>query len=332
MNLDSLRSAQRLLVEADLRPLQGDRFQPTGFPELGAATYVLPDGTEMLLVESAQSMANRFELPCWDDEAQDLAAPLRGMPYVRVWLDGEALTNSILEAHRLNSPYILEGEQKLFFNRLKEELDVLEGKPVDIHTLASVLLKYDPNAIIHGLFLAKSSLAGGRLRLPRLLSGVIEARDVRSVESGGVKNDRVDPSANTGLGFGNVPYSRSEYVAGSITAFFNLDLATLRAYRLGQTAEDFLMALSLWKIRRFLETGLRLRTACDLQCRNLRVSMPEGFSLPTVSELEKSLPNLIASVEGFAEPPVTEVIFQPPKNYRKAEKEAKSDTGGEDAE
>ena len=39
------------------RPVQGDRFQPTGFPSLGAATYQTKDGVK-LLVESAQSMAN----------------------------------------------------------------------------------------------------------------------------------------------------------------------------------------------------------------------------------------------------------------------------------
>jgi len=30
-----LQKSPRLLMEAQLRPLQGDRFQPTGFPELG---------------------------------------------------------------------------------------------------------------------------------------------------------------------------------------------------------------------------------------------------------------------------------------------------------
>ena len=56
-----LKSANRLLMEAELVPVQGGRFQPTGFADLGAATYQLPDGTRILLVESAQSMANRLE-------------------------------------------------------------------------------------------------------------------------------------------------------------------------------------------------------------------------------------------------------------------------------
>jgi len=58
IDLKPLAAAPRMLAEASLGPVQTDRFQPTGFPDLGAATYTLADGTEMLLVESAQSMAN----------------------------------------------------------------------------------------------------------------------------------------------------------------------------------------------------------------------------------------------------------------------------------
>ncbi len=34
----SLQNEPRLLIEAELKPVQGSRFQPTGFPDLGAAT------------------------------------------------------------------------------------------------------------------------------------------------------------------------------------------------------------------------------------------------------------------------------------------------------
>ena len=84
MNLDVLKNQPRLLIEAKLKPIIGTRFQPTGFPDLGPATYKLPDGTDMLLVESAQSMANRLETVCWDSGANDWVAPLRGLPYVAV--------------------------------------------------------------------------------------------------------------------------------------------------------------------------------------------------------------------------------------------------------
>ncbi len=113
VDYERLKEVPRLVMEAELRPLQGDRFQPTGFPDLGPARYTLPDGTktEMLLVESAQSVANRMELACWDEANDDLIPELKGLPYIRVKNgNGSSLTNSVLEAHRINSPYILDGE------------------------------------------------------------------------------------------------------------------------------------------------------------------------------------------------------------------------------
>ena len=133
MNLDALLKEPRLLVEVDLEPLQGSRFQPTGFPDLGAAEYVAPDGTRMLLVESAQSMANRLETVCWDEAANDWVECLRGLPYVAVIDENDKpVTNSVLEAHRINSPYILEAPDKVFLSRLKEELGGLEQGRVDL--------------------------------------------------------------------------------------------------------------------------------------------------------------------------------------------------------
>ncbi|MCP9470618.1 MAG: type I-U CRISPR-associated RAMP protein Csb1/Cas7u [Nitrospira sp.] len=323
-------------MEAKLKPLQGHRLQPTGFPDLGPARYTLPDGTEMLLVESAQSVANRMELACWDEAAGDLISELRGLPYIRVKKsENGVLTNSILEAHRINSPYILEGQDKSVFDKLKQEAAGLETGPVDIRALARLVLKYDPNAVIHGVFLAKSDLAGGRLRLPRLLSGFIEATDVRPAESGGVKNDRVDPSGDTKQGFGNVPFHRTEFVAKDITAYFNLDLALLRGYGLPEKATKLLIALSLFKIRRFLSAGLRLRTACDLEViGDLTVTRPEKFSLPDEITLLKESQQLIADCKPFfAAPPITEVEWRPTKKSAKKaeadEKETEED-GGED--
>jgi CRISPR-associated protein Csb1 len=293
-------------MQCDLEPLQGTRFQPTGFPDLGAANYVMPDGTEMLLVESAQSMANRLESVCWDQSKSELEGILRGLPYVRVDFKDGFSTNSILEAHRINSPYILEGKDTTFLDILKKELEILEKAPVDTALLAKLVFKYDPNSLIHGVFLAKKELAGGRFRLNRLLSAFIEAEDVKIAESGGVKNDRVDPSGDAKKGFGNVPFHRTEYTSSKITAYFNVDLELLRAYGLGTKAEEFIVALSLWKIRKFLANGLRLRTACDLKADDLVVTAPQGFSIPSLAELEEMLPNLInACSTMFAAPPIT---------------------------
>lgn len=314
IDLSSLAQNHRLLLEADLRPLQGSRFQPTGFPDLGAAEYPGPDGTPMLLVESAQSMANRLETVCWDEASNDWVGPLRGLPMVRVLdADGAFLTNSVLEAHRLNSPYILESKDRTVFDFLESELAGMEEGAVDIRKLASVLLRVDTNALLHGVFLAKKDLAGGRLRLPRVLSAFIEAEEVQVAASGGVKNDHVNPKGDTSKGFGNVPFARDEYVASRITAYFNVDLAQIRGFGLGGNVERLLVALALFKIRRFLATGLRLRTACDLTSDDLRVTRPDRYEVPSLATLEAELPGLIQSVaaEGrFNEPPVTEMTFE----------------------
>lgn len=312
MNFDTLADTPRLLMEIDLQPLQGTRFQPTGFPDLGAATYEAPDGTPMLLLESAQSMANRLEEVCWNEAEDDWVEPLAGLPYVDVVdNDGDPLTNSVLEAHRLNSPYILESDDTTFKERLKEELGGLEKGAVNLRDFAAKLLKFDANCLVHGVFLSKSDLAGGRLRLPRALSGFIEASDVDVAASGGVKNDRVDPSGDTKKGFGNVPFHRDEYT-GKITAYFNLDLAQIRGYGLDEASENLLIGLSLFKIRKFLREGLRLRTACDLEpAGEFTVKRPEAYRVPELNALAEAMPTLIERASGqFADPPVTTVSFE----------------------
>lgn len=312
MNLDALHDSPRLLLEAELRPLQGTRFQPTGFPDLGAAQYSVPDGSLAVLVESAQSMANRLEAVCWDETERTWVKPLQGLPYVEVFdANDRWITSSVLESHRLNSPYILEGEDKGFFNRLKEELGGLEEGRIDLQRLASVLLRYDVNALLHGVFLAKKDLAGGRLRLPRALSAFIEAHDVSIAASGGVKRDDVNPSGDAKKGFGHVPFHRDEYT-GRLRAYFNVDLAQIRGFRLGPAAERLLIGLSLFKIRRFLAEGLRLRTACDLEVDgDVVVQRPAAFVLPDAATLAAAMPGLVAEArESFADPPVTRVVFR----------------------
>lgn len=324
LDISALSDAPRLLVEAVLRPLQGTRFQPTGFPDIGAAQYEGPDGTPTLLVESAQSMANRMEGVCWDKVSDDWVPALKGLSVVKVEdKAGNALTNSVLESHRINSPYILEGSDKSVFDHLKKELADMEEGIVDLRKLAKVLLRLDANALLHGVFLAKKELAGGRLRLPRALSGFIEARHVRIAASGGVKNDSVDPSGDTSKGFGNVPFSRDEFVSPEIKAFFNLDLAQLRGYGFSEAIYSLLVALAMYKIRAFLDTGLRLRTACDLECENVTVKKPHGFVLPELTQIKSALPSLIGAATQEADFKVTTVKYA---GGNKKERKSKNDS------
>lgn len=311
LDLSALNEAPRLLIEVKLTPLQGTRFQPTGFPEIGAAQYEGPDGTPTILVESAQSMANRMEEVCWDKVSDDWVTPLEGLPVIKVNdKDGKPLTNSMLEAHRINSPYILEGIDKTVFDKLKSELADMEEGIVDLRMFAKVLLELDINALLHGVFLAKKELAGGRLRIPRALSGFIEAKDTKVASSGGVKNDSVNPKGDTAKGFGNVPFSRDEFVSPHISAYFNLDLAQLRGYGFSDSVYQLLVALALFKIRAFLEQGLRLRTACDLEYEDINIKRPQGFTLPELSTLESAIPGLIDAAKADASFQTTTVTFK----------------------
>jgi CRISPR-associated protein Csb1 len=364
VNLKALEGTSRILIEATLKPVAGTRIQPTGFPDLGAATYDAPDGDggsiPTLLVESAQSMANRLEAVCWDEGANKIAPELEGMPFVNVTLaglgDGKDTTNSLLEFHRLNSPYIMSGltkEGKPFADVLKPELGMhMVAAParrttrqraatteaptdepagsdserddvagvVNLRTLAAVCFKYDPNSLVHGLFLEKIA---GRLRHPRALSAFIEASGVGRADSGGVKFDRALPKPSVAnvdakTGYGNVPFHRTEFTAKSIIAFFSLDLAQIRGYGLGDDAAQLLTALSLWKVRRFLDSNMRLRTACELELAEGEKSIqikraPNGFTLPSATDLAKILAGLINKCKAqFAQPTVTQLTWNRP--------------------
>ena len=311
MDFAALKSAPRLLVTATLQPVLGTRFQPTGFPDLGAAKYSTADGKDMLLVESAQSMANRLETVAFDAIANTWVAALSGLPFVAVTdKSGAPITNSLLEAHRINSPYILEGTDKTFFNALRKELGADEEGRVDLQKLASVLLKYDINSLLHGVFIAKKEISGGRMRLPRALTAFIEASEVKVAASGGVKNDSVNPAGDAKKGFGNVPFHRDEFT-GNITAFFNLDLSQIRGYGLGEAVENLLVAVALYKIRALLDSPFRPRTACDLEVTGITVKRPDGYTLPTLAELTAALPGLIKAASAhFASPAVTTVVFE----------------------
>jgi CRISPR-associated protein Csb1 len=330
INLAALSDVRRLLFNVPLQPLQGSRFQPTGFPDLGAATYQAGD-TDCLLVESAQSMANRLELQIWDEGRQELKEFCKGLSYVRVEKDKEYLTSSITDAHRLNSPYILEGDDKTFFEVIRAATKAFETGPIDRSLLASIVLKYDANALIHGIFLAKKELARGRLRVTRALSASIEAQQVKVVASGGVKNDQVDPSGDTAKGFGNVPFHREEFTAADITAYFNLDLEQIRGYGLKEPATNLLILLALYKIRSLLDGGLRLRTACDLCVKDgydFMAKAPANFALPGKGELESAVKGAVAAcakarlfdgVEG-----ITKISFT--GSSKKAKKAEKTET------
>ena len=293
----------RLLIEVELEPKQGSRFQPTGFPSLGPAefSFVSNDGKNIksLLVESAQSMANRLEAVCMNSEKSGLVETLDGIPVITVNDENNTfLTNSVLEAHRMNSAYMLEGTDTTLVDMLKKELDIDDKeRAVNIPKFVKFVFEHDTNSVLHGLFLAKKKLSGGRYKITRSLSSFIEATDVQPIVSGGVKIDHLDASGGEGgakKGYGHIPYSKTEYSAGSIKVYFNIDLSLICSYHLDELSNELLFTLALWKIRSFLKTGLRLRTACDLKVKDeLIVTYPKDFTVPSLSNLDSDLKEII---------------------------------------
>lgn len=302
IDLSPLRAQHKLLFDVPLAPVQGQRFQPTGFPDLGAATFETDAGT-CLLVESAQSMANRLEAACWDAGAQAPIPELQGLSYVRVNdKAGKFLTSSMLEAHRLNSVYIEKADKGDLHKMLGKEIGIAKDRPIDRLAFARAVFRFDASALLHGLFLESID---GRLRCARAMGAFIEAEGVRVAASGGVKNDHVQPGTEKGEegdakrgaaeGFGNVPFHRDEFTARKITLFASVDLAQIRGYGLDDAATEVLTLLALFKLRALLDGQLRLRTACDFRVTVDAVRASNvPFELPARDALLAALKGAIA--------------------------------------
>jgi len=118
----------------------------------------------------------------------------------------------------------------------------------------------------------------------------------------------------------------------SIRAYFNVDLAQLRGYRLPVVAERLLIALALYKIRRFLEEGLRLRTACDFAVTGeLKATSPATLVVPESAELASLLPTLIAEARKVKDLMAPAVLRLTTKTVRKAGK-SRDETTDDDSE
>jgi CRISPR-associated protein Csb1 len=294
----------RLSFDVELAPLLGSTFQPTGFPDVGAATFTRfenSQGVPSLLVESVQSMANRLEATAWDAARDEPVAKVAGLPYVRVVRagTGEFLTSSRLEAHRLASPFVhsatLAG--KPMFGEIRDRLGLAKDTPLNRRHMAAAVARLDPFCLLHGVFFSQKEW-WGQPKFERAISAVIEARDVQRAVSGGRKSDRVrhqlgEEGGGTAEGYGSVPFHRTEWTAKTIVASFVVDAELLRSYGFPEPVTELLQTLALWEIRRFLASGLRLRTACDLEIVG-EISSRHGSILPGLDELTSRIAELIA--------------------------------------
>ena len=293
---------KRFKLNVQLVPVTGSRFQPTGFPDLGTATFEKPgpngEWIKAILVESEQSMANHLEATGWDRGRQQPVGQLAGLPFVQVVnREGEYLTSSRTEAHRLSSAFIREGfvDGVKATDILKDRLGLGDDRPLSARHIAAAVLRLDPLCLVHGVFFADNSLPG-QPKITRALTSFIEADDVKAAEYGGVKKDDVrhknveDGGSNEG--YGTIPFHRTVWTARTITASFVLDLDQIRSYGLDANASRLVEVIALWEIRSMLEGGLRLRTMCDLE----PVDDSQFGGLPGAAELTDEIRSLAIMV------------------------------------
>lgn len=308
-------TASRQLFDVDFVPVGSSRFQPTGFPDIGAATFQRfdPDaegGTggwvESLVLESAQSMANRLEGTAWVDanDEPDQLELFKGLPYVRVVHadDGKYLTSSRTEAHRLASAFIKDADLGNTNMKavIRERLGLRDDRPVAPRHIAQAVMALDPFCLLHGVFFAeKAGVWPGQPRIVRATSAQIEAIDVKPAHLGGVKRDHVrhgiSDTGGSAEGYGTIPYHRTEWTARTIRGSFNIDLAQIRSYGLGDDGTALLVAMARWEIASLFSEPLRLRTACDLSVESDAILDHSGEPLPSPDSLANQVRSGIAA-------------------------------------
>lgn len=308
--IDELLAGHRTIVHAHLKPVVGSTLQPTGFPNLGAAEFTRPGQPPSLLVESVQSLTNHLENTMWDEGKRQPIDVIAELPWVKVESpDGEHLTSSREEPHRLSSAYIreatIDGQPGTAW--LIERLGLRDKRPLDRRAIAAAVFDLDPMCLVHGVFFSERGFHGNP-KFRRVTHAVIEASDVSPVVSGGVKRDDVafeaDKAAKRGAeaGYGFIPFARTEYTAADILLSVALDTAQLRSYGLDPDRTELLGLLALLELSFLLSAPLRLRTACDLRVDDVEVSSSGLATFPSVEELTEALGAAVArlNLEGGA--------------------------------
>jgi CRISPR-associated protein Csb1 len=235
----------------------------------------------------------------------------------------KTVVTSLTEGHRLASDYFLDGlckpewvEEKTekekdketttpahwkgqtFRDKLREEFGITtirkNGKcfihPEDWWQIYKTVFQYDPNSLVHGIWLVNE-----QIKISRLLTASLEGFGAARVGRTGVKFDRLGKTLS-----GQPIFAVDEETAREIRATFILDLALLRSYGrsdkgLNDNQKKLLLGLALWKIKSLLAQPFRFRSQCYLQCTRVVLS-PDGKASSEESDKEPGLPALLSNL------------------------------------
>jgi CRISPR-associated protein Csb1 len=289
----------------------------------------------------------------------ELVEELKGMPYLRCVTGEpengklppekrEVVVTSLTEGHRIAAEYFLgtrvkkgkksvwdgKGGQRIegdqinpgsFGDELVNEFGIELDGYSNAHPPAEkwwnvfkTIFRYDPNALVHGVLFPQ-----WQIKIPRVLTAHLEAFGAARVDRSGVKLDRLGKTTS-----GQPIFAVDDATAREIRATFIIDLALVRSFGrkngsgvLGLTdkQKEFLVALSLWKIKRLLERPFRFRSGCHLQCENLRQGERNV-------EINVDIKQAMQDAD-FKDPRVTDVYLPREELYREVEEQASPEEG-----
>jgi len=369
--IDLNTAPHRIYITADLAA--DDLIQPVGFKDIGnVAPYRMGDHKE-LLIDTEAAMANWLEAPlmCEPDEVT-LVTPLKGLPHVQAIIkennQERILTTSLLEAHRIASYYLFGYKHKQkdsvgitefgYKHKQKDSVGItefgkelqakLQGKaayPGYFQELVKAIFQVDPNSLVHGVFFPH--LQGVKNRIPRTLSVRVRGINPEAVSLGGVKLERVTASGGDAKkGASQVPYFRKLFAVERVEFRAAIDVHQIRQFGFGEGTQavglsepqkTLILALCLWKIRKFLTLPYRPRTACDLMPNEQLSANWSDF--PSLEDLEKQLPKLIK--EAYQDVPedqrvatvlLSSVALEAAKKASTSEAQTQKDEDAENAE
>jgi CRISPR-associated protein Csb1 len=254
----------------------------------------------------------------------------------------EVVVTSLTEGHRIASTYFLDGQYIDSMGQLATEQKPVKGKKSGNGTIPKqfkeilvdqfgvvlaeskqkahppaekwwnvfkTIFRFDPNSLVHGVLFPQ-----WQIKIPRVLTAHMEAFGARRVDRSGVKFDRLGKTTS-----GQPIFAVDDAVAHEIRATFIIDTALVRSFGrtnggtdlgLNERQKEFLVALSLWKIKRLLDQPFRFRSGCHLECLSLKHGEDQV-------EIEVDIPKAIEGA-GFEEPSTTDVYWPREKLYREA--------------